>query len=319
MNIRAIIHNLVEARLIELDEKFTQEAGPPDEPRDWHGRWTTGTTTLKSWFGNSKVVDENGKPLIVYHGTLASDFDEFKLRRDDIGFHFGGIEAASDRLSYLTREGTRKSGGRIIPVYLKIDNPLRMDESGAGDLLNLKFKLKKIFHSESSRISNLKSYDQIREFIQSKGYDGIVYADPGEEGIPSGKDSYIVFKATQIKSAIGNKGTFDPKSPRLIDSLDEKFWDPELHPRVPEGTSKGGEFTFKRIGTTGPSDFTKLSGDLLKPAGPVLGSPEPKPDPTVATSVSGRTVLLDPKTLDVKGDRRVGRRNCTCGLSQNGA
>ena len=32
--------------------------------------------------------------------------------------------------------------------------------------------------------------------------------------------------------------------------LAEKFWDPELHPRVPGGTSKGGEFTFRGTGTT---------------------------------------------------------------------
>ena len=29
----------------------------------------TQTPTFKGWFGASKVVDENGEPVIVYHGT----------------------------------------------------------------------------------------------------------------------------------------------------------------------------------------------------------------------------------------------------------
>lgn len=29
----------------------------------------TETAPFKNWFGDSKVVDENGKPLVVYHGT----------------------------------------------------------------------------------------------------------------------------------------------------------------------------------------------------------------------------------------------------------
>ena len=31
---------------------------------------------FRRWFGDSKVVDERGEPLVVYHGT-AADFDTF--------------------------------------------------------------------------------------------------------------------------------------------------------------------------------------------------------------------------------------------------
>jgi hypothetical protein len=50
--------------------------------------------------------------------------------------------------------------------------------------------------------------------------------------------------------------------------LAEKSWDPELHPRVPGGTSKGGEFTFKGHGTT---DF---SGDELAPGDELMSKEE---------------------------------------------
>jgi hypothetical protein len=39
-------------------------------------RKQTSTPAFKKWFGDSKVVDEDGKPLVVYHGTLR-DFAEF--------------------------------------------------------------------------------------------------------------------------------------------------------------------------------------------------------------------------------------------------
>jgi len=49
---------------------------PPDIPASI--RYQTETPAFKRWFGDSKVVDENGKPLVVYHGTNR-DFDAFDL------------------------------------------------------------------------------------------------------------------------------------------------------------------------------------------------------------------------------------------------
>lgn len=37
-------------------------------------------STFDSWFGNSRVVDQNGKPLVVYHGTNQT-FDTFSKKR----------------------------------------------------------------------------------------------------------------------------------------------------------------------------------------------------------------------------------------------
>jgi hypothetical protein len=48
---------------------------------------------FKAWFGNSKVVDEQGKPLVVYHGSSKSGFTKFSTnyidrRRSHEGFFF---------------------------------------------------------------------------------------------------------------------------------------------------------------------------------------------------------------------------------------
>ena len=71
----------------------------------------------------SKVVDEHGKPMVMYHGTF-SDLTEFEMPHDDIGLHFGSARVASDRLAYLGK--LREGAARILPVYLKIENPLKM-------------------------------------------------------------------------------------------------------------------------------------------------------------------------------------------------
>lgn len=38
----------------------------------------TYSKSFKKWFGESKVVDENGEPLVVYHGS-SSEFDTFAI------------------------------------------------------------------------------------------------------------------------------------------------------------------------------------------------------------------------------------------------
>lgn len=80
------------------------------------------------WFGNSKVVDEQGRPLVVYHGSHA-DFEEFSKEyigkgRGKIwgdGFYFTNSREHAEVIA------TGFFGGReayLYPVYLKIENPL---------------------------------------------------------------------------------------------------------------------------------------------------------------------------------------------------
>ena len=55
----------------------------------------------------------------------------------------------------------------------------------------------------------------IQRTIQEAGHDGVVYRNAFE----GGGDSYIVFKPTQIKSATGNVGTYDPTDPRFAHGI----------------------------------------------------------------------------------------------------
>ena len=80
----------------------------------------TYSNSFKEWFGESKVVDENGEPLVVYHGTnyTISDFNYKDDREFNPGFFF-----TSDK-NYAESVAEAKSGNIIMPVFLKITNPI---------------------------------------------------------------------------------------------------------------------------------------------------------------------------------------------------
>jgi hypothetical protein len=189
---------------------------------------------FKGWFGESKVVDEKGKPLVVYHGT-DTQFNIFNDGRS-LGPHFGNIDQANDIVS-------GKKNANIKPVYLSIENPLRLVDAGNDNANSFIQQLSGILSraeidrlyklapdSEAIEIkygsgskfddvyreTNRKALLEVKKSLISKGYDGIVYKNE-HEGKQSklNPDSYIAFSPKQIKSATGNKGTFDSSNPDI--------------------------------------------------------------------------------------------------------
>jgi hypothetical protein len=90
------------------------------------------------WFGNSKVVDSKGNPLKVFHGTT-SDFDQFagSMKYFAVKSTYANQFASND---YLQRQanynGPRPS---IMPVYLRIENPLDLTELGNEEIFVTNF------------------------------------------------------------------------------------------------------------------------------------------------------------------------------------
>lgn len=98
----------------------------------------TASEAFKKWFGDSKVVDENGEPLVVYHGTNKADHREAPT---DKGFFVTSSKEMANsytntRISQLrdmktratTTEGKIKSYEKqakraVFPVYIKLENP----------------------------------------------------------------------------------------------------------------------------------------------------------------------------------------------------
>jgi hypothetical protein len=154
------------------------------------------------WFGDSKVVDAEGKPMVVYH-TTAAEFDVFFP-----GSHFGTSQAAQDRMQ--TRGGVNAEGGRTIPAFVTIKNPLRVEDNVASDeaaLLNylIQNKLTNVDGVEMRAIGPVKA-------LQDAGFDGLVYANKVED---RGEDSYVAFDPNQIKST-NNEGNFSTDEDGLL-------------------------------------------------------------------------------------------------------
>lgn len=80
----------------------------------------TDTPEFRAWFAGSKVVDSEGKPLRVYHGTLEKfqQFDPSKARRGE-----SGIVQFTDN-----PELASGYGDRVMPVFLSLKNPMPYSE-----------------------------------------------------------------------------------------------------------------------------------------------------------------------------------------------
>lgn len=84
-----------------------------------------GEASFLSWFGHSKVVDKDNKPLLVYHGTRR-EFDVFSILKprgaigNPPGVYFtADLEAAKEYA--MDVDGAWDEKSRIIAAYLKIE------------------------------------------------------------------------------------------------------------------------------------------------------------------------------------------------------
>lgn len=177
---------------------------------------------FQRWFGDSKVVDSSGRPLVMYHGTDAN-FTHFKAGEGDLGMHFGTAAQANRRL----KNSETVDSVRVLPVYLSIQNPLRTLD--AGDWNNDVYISAVLTEIMMTDDAFTKAYEEAVETVEpsagftavleAMGYDGIVYANVGEEEFnfedKAGDDSWIAFRSEQVKSATGNIGTFDASNPDI--------------------------------------------------------------------------------------------------------
>jgi len=109
--------------------KLTRIKDESDNLLLFHRAPPVGSPEFRRWFGESTVVDEKGNPLEVYHGTRFGGFTKF--RRGDLGMHFGTINQASKILGNLLSEDLRIGSPGIYPVYLRLQNPVRLRDLGS--------------------------------------------------------------------------------------------------------------------------------------------------------------------------------------------
>ncbi len=175
---------------------LTADNGEPSNlpEKQWH---EVRTDEFKNWFGDwqdsdeaSQVVDENGEPLIVYHGTDA-DFsifdrgllgkntdenasDEAFARTAHVGFWF-----STQQIPWVDKH---------MPVYLNFRNPLRFDS----------------LEEMANAVGEAESVEAYLNQLRNEGYDSIIVEADEEYG----GASYVALEPNQIKSATENVGSF---------------------------------------------------------------------------------------------------------------
>lgn len=173
---------------------------------------------FKRWFAGSRMVDEDGKPLVMYHGTR-HDFTAFDRNAsgrtdsiDAVGSWFASDPASAEPFA------GRGEGAKMMPVYLNVQKPLYIDSMQ---------ELQKLWaehgDGESFRRGNP---DKLRAWLKQQGYDGLILdADEADRrnGAPA-SDAHlriytVVLDPEQIKSAF-NEGAFDPNNPNILASRD---------------------------------------------------------------------------------------------------
>jgi hypothetical protein len=161
---------------------------------------------FKTWFGDSKIVDGNNNPVILYHGTM-KDFSEFKTPNEVSSKNMGGaIWLTSDKefanvYSMEFNKGKPTKGGQVIPVYVQMNNP---------------YPAYKLNEGVPSSIDDVKK-------LQAQGYDGVHLKNT------KGRSIYLAFTNDQISPALSvpmdRKITetasmkFDRQTKKLIESM----------------------------------------------------------------------------------------------------
>lgn len=172
---------------------------------------------FQAWFQDSKLITAHGGPLVVYHGTNLH-FSAFQQGEE--GIHVGSRKAATDRLNALR---TKKI---LMPLFVRLRNPLRVPDLGMWGfwaVIRTVRELDAITEDQAEQAgaafvnhSDSEGWGLLHHALESAGYDGFVYANE-VEGTSRGKarDSWVVFRPEQLKSANGNCGRFDQSDPDI--------------------------------------------------------------------------------------------------------
>lgn len=164
----------------------------------------TYTPEFKKWFRDSKVVDKNGEPLLVYHGS-DWEFNEFESQtdifvRDNPNHSFGNITNSGYFFSESKTHPFVKNRNQLYPVFLSASNPKVLE----GEL-----------HHDPAQKANQEGFNSVtgKETYGDKSY-----------------KTWSVFENNQIKSVF-NQGEFGNTS-NMYHSLSERelnFYDMQVN------------------------------------------------------------------------------------------
>ena len=191
-------------------------------------QWATvRTANFKNWFGDwendpenaSKVVDENGEPMVVWHGRSA-EFNTFE-KKEGVRFIMGledkvkaeGFFFSPDKglAEEFASNSSRNRGGKanVVPCFLNIRRP--MDLTGEDydriyeDVTGWEYM---VGMDTQDNLWGIMDEEGMADKIKEKGYDGAIFVEEVDDSYEPTKISYCALDANQIKSAENNNGDF---------------------------------------------------------------------------------------------------------------
>ena len=141
----------------------------------------------------SKIVDENGEPLVVYHGSDA-EFEVFDRAKGRSGMDIQGMFFSP--WDYES-EGYGKN---VRAFFLNIKNPATGSKS---------YEVFSKYKSEN--YAGIKARDE----LEHSGYDGVASGNMEDEDL-----EFIAFEPNQMKSATDNNGAFSPDDANIYHQKD---------------------------------------------------------------------------------------------------
>ena len=186
----------------------------------------TQTPGFKKWHEGSHVVNRDGSPMRVYHGTQTpfetadtsdrgySDQVANQLG-DNIGMFFtNSRHTANDFSQRGAKNGVRldthainanqyPEGAAVLPTYLSVKNPRKFRDQN---------EWREFLHGHGRAGTNA------REQLESLGHDGVVIHKPSYSGKDTKEKWFVAFHPHQVKSSFNRE--FDPADNRITFSRD---------------------------------------------------------------------------------------------------
>lgn len=238
---------------------------------DQAGQLITDTPAFQAWFGNSKVADDAGAPIVLYHGAKTGDITAFGTT--------GGRGKTAGTGLFMSADPTvantytpRREGGSMYPVYVSLQNPLIVDfagqnwnQGGADAVIELGDGTQDaLLDYFGAGPDETVSTDDVARLARERGHDGVIIrnvVDNGAYDVPEHEgptDLYVAFEPTQVKSVF-NQGTFDPTSPNILEQRGEQPKGKAVPTSVDEVSNVESAFQFAGGQTFGNNRDFKLA------------------------------------------------------------
>jgi len=244
---------------------------------------------FKKWFGKSKVVDDNGEPLVVYHGTsdkfTAFDADRYQtINKGDFGEGFYFTPKKGQARLY-SQDAIKKTDPEVLALQKEYEAQAKQlgtsTMMAAIDLGLNSPEYKKLQQFESKLDQKLQSINKgndeiiidsylslenplivkstsasdpfLAQSAKERGHDGIIVKfDNGRI------DEIVAFSPEQIKSATGNRGTFDAGERNIL-------FMPASELKKQVGAKQAKEIQYKRLFMPTSKDGEDYRGYHLAP------------------------------------------------------